>query len=75
MSITMLPSVSLWPGRVGAWVGYASWMGEGHYSAVEINDACGPVSCDPTPRLDYDYLDNVVRVVWESGAIELVCFA
>ena len=53
----------------------ASWMGEGHYAAVEIDDASGLVSCDPKPRPDSVYLVNVIHVVGEIGAIELICFA
>ena len=53
----------------------ASQMGEGHYAAIEVDDASGSVSCDPKPRPDFAYLVNVVHAGGEIGAIELVCFA
>ena len=50
-------------------------MREGHYAAVEVDDTSGAVSGDPKSCPDCVYLINVVRVVWEVSAIELVVFA
>ena len=53
----------------------ASWMGESHDSAVEVDDASRAVICDPQPRADDVDLVNVVRVRGEVGTIESVCLA
>ena len=53
----------------------ASWVGESHDSAVEVDDASRSVSCDPQPRADDVDLVNVVRVRGNVGTVESVCLA
>ena len=53
----------------------ASWMGESHDSAVEVDDTGRAVICDPQPRADDVDVVNVVRVRGEVGTVEPVCFA
>ena len=58
-----------WPSRVGAWVGDASWMREGHYAAVEVDDTSGAVNGDPKSCPESVYLIDIVRVGWEISAV------
>ena len=53
----------------------ASWMGESHDSAVEVDDASRSVCYDPQPGADDIYLVNVIRVSGKIGAVESVCLA
>ena len=38
-----------WLGGVGAWMGDASWMREGRYAAVEVDDTSGRSMVIPSP--------------------------
>ena len=64
-----------WSGGVGAWVGNASWMREGHYSAVEVDDTSGPVNGDPKSCSKRVHLVDIIRVDWGIRAVELVGLA
>ena len=64
-----------WPGGVGAWVGNASWMREGHYAAVEVDDTGGPVNGNLKSCPKRVHLVDIIRVDWGIRAVELVGLA
>ena len=47
----------------------ASWVGESHDLAVEVDDTSRSVSCDPQPGADVVDLVNVVRVRGKIGTV------